>query len=217
MDSRSARKRQAIMDAATRLFLAGGYQGTSMDDIAALAEVSKQTVYKNFADKQRLFTDIVLGAATRADDFVQALPAVLAEAPDVETGLRTLAWRYLATVTQPRLLQLRRLVVSEAGRLPDLAREYYKLAPEHVIGALATALGDLADRGLLAIDDPIVAAGHYAFLVVGLPLDKAMFLGAEPGLTDAETRALADAGVTAFLAAYGREPAGRSPGGQPRS
>jgi TetR/AcrR family transcriptional repressor of mexJK operon len=206
MDSRSARKRQAIMDAATRLFLAGGYQGTSMDDIAALAEVSKQTVYKNFADKQRLFTDIVIGAATRADDFVQALPAILAEAPDVETGLRMLARRYLATVMQPGLLQLRRLVVSEAGRFPDLAREYYKLAPEHVIGALAAALGDLAERGLLAVDDPVVAAGHYAFLVVGQPLDRAMFLGTESGLTDAETRGLADAAVTAFLGAYGRVP-----------
>jgi AcrR family transcriptional regulator len=53
---RSARKRQTIIDAAAALFLEHGYQGTSMDDIAALAAVSKQTVYKNFADKQQLFS-----------------------------------------------------------------------------------------------------------------------------------------------------------------
>src|SRR5437868_81719 len=53
---RSARKRRAIMEAATTLFLRNGYQGTSMDDIAAAAAVSKQTVYKNFGDKGRLFT-----------------------------------------------------------------------------------------------------------------------------------------------------------------
>src|SRR5258708_3987725 len=52
---RSARKRQAIIEAATTLFLEQGYQGTSMDDIAAVAAVSKQTVYKNLADKQPLF------------------------------------------------------------------------------------------------------------------------------------------------------------------
>ncbi len=202
MDSRSARKRQAIMDAATNLFLASGYQGTSMDDIAALAEVSKQTVYKNFADKQRLFSDIVLGAATRADDFVQLLPAMLAGASDLESGLRTLARHYLATVMQPRLLQLRRLVVSEADRFPDLAREYYQVVPERVMAALAAQLSGLADAGRLRIDDPQLAASHYAFLVLGLALDKAMFLGADHGLTTADLDRLADAAVSVFLAAY---------------
>src|SRR5580700_10175835 len=71
-EGRSARKRRAIMDAATTLFLRNGYQGTSMDEIAALAAVSKQTVYKNFADKQQLFSHIVLGAAARADAFIAA-------------------------------------------------------------------------------------------------------------------------------------------------
>jgi TetR/AcrR family transcriptional regulator, mexJK operon transcriptional repressor len=203
MDSRSARKHQAIMAAATKLFLASGYQGTSMDDIAALAEVSKQTVYKNFADKQRLFSDIVLGAAARADDFVLLLPGMLAEDDDLEVRLRTLARRYLAIVMQPRLLQLRRLVVSEADRFPDLAREYYKLIPDHVMGALAAQFAGLADAGQLRIDDPLLAASHYAFLVLGPPLDKAMFLGADHGLTADDLDRLADAAVSVFLAAYG--------------
>ena len=58
-EGRSARKRRAILDAARTLFLRNGYAGTSMDDVAALAAVSKQTVYKNFADKQRLFTEFI--------------------------------------------------------------------------------------------------------------------------------------------------------------
>src|SRR5262249_49212382 len=57
---RSGRKRRAIMDAATTLFLRQGYPGTSMDQIAARAGVSKQTVYKHFADKERLFVEIVV-------------------------------------------------------------------------------------------------------------------------------------------------------------
>jgi TetR/AcrR family transcriptional regulator, mexJK operon transcriptional repressor len=199
---RSARKRQAIIDAATELFLEHGYQGTSMDDIAALAAVSKQTVYKNFADKQQLFSDIVLSAAARADQFIDALPRVLAETDDLASGLRALARRYLDTVMQPRLLQMRRLIVAEADRFPDLARAYYGRVPEHVMAGLAAQFGDLAGRGLLRIDDPAVAARHYAFLVLGAPLDRAMFLGLGHGMSAAVLDRHADEAARAFLSAY---------------
>src|SRR5262245_14279457 len=59
LSGRSARKRKVIMEAATRAFLRQGYLGTSMDEVAAQAAVSKQTVYKHFSDKKRLFADIV--------------------------------------------------------------------------------------------------------------------------------------------------------------
>ena len=65
---RSTRKRKAILDAATTVFLRKGYLGTSMDEIAALAAVSKQTVYKQFADKERLFSEIVTSTVSRASD-----------------------------------------------------------------------------------------------------------------------------------------------------
>jgi TetR/AcrR family transcriptional repressor of mexJK operon len=201
---RSARKRQAIVEAATALFLEHGYQGTSMDDIAALAAVSKQTVYKNFADKQQLFSDIVLGAAARADAFIATLPRVLADTDDLEAGLRALARQYLAIVMQPRLLQMRRLMVAEAARFPGLARAYYQRVPEHVMAGLGAQFDDLADRGLLRAADPAVAAGHYAFLVLGLPLDRAMFLGPEHGMSGAELDRHADEAARAFLAAYGQ-------------
>jgi AcrR family transcriptional regulator len=47
-DSRTARKRQAIIAAAWEVFLTHGYLGASMDEVAARAAVSKQTVYKHF-------------------------------------------------------------------------------------------------------------------------------------------------------------------------
>src|SRR5436305_15065188 len=66
---RSGRKRRAIIDAATRLFLdGGGYRGTSMDEIAALSGVSKQTVYKHFTDKEALFRAIVMATVDQAGD-----------------------------------------------------------------------------------------------------------------------------------------------------
>src|SRR5262245_20322275 len=95
-EGRSARKRRDIMTAATTLFLRNGYQGTSMDDIAALASVSKQTVYKNFADKERLFTEIILGTLDRAvEPFLADIRAVAAT-ENLEHDLAALGRRYLA-------------------------------------------------------------------------------------------------------------------------
>src|SRR4051794_32416906 len=109
--SRSARKREAILAAATELFLRDGYLGTSMDEIAALAAVSKQTVYKHFADKERLFSEIVVSTVDEASDPVHSAALGLEETGDVVADLRYLARRQLAMVMQPRLLQLRRLVI----------------------------------------------------------------------------------------------------------
>src|SRR2546423_228720 len=99
--TRSERKRAAILAAATEVFLEKGYPGTSMDEIAALAEVSKQTVYKHFADKERLFSEIVTNTVNEAGDPVAAEVHGLAESTSVERDLRRLARRQLRLVMQP--------------------------------------------------------------------------------------------------------------------
>src|SRR5438093_129172 len=91
---RSAGKHAAIVQAATALFLRNGYQGTSVDDIAATAAVSKQTVYKNFGDKEQLFAAIILGVTATAEEFADHLTNA-PEDDDVEAELRTIARRYL--------------------------------------------------------------------------------------------------------------------------
>lgn len=202
-EGRSARKRRAILEAATELFLRQGYQGTSMDQIAALAAVSKQTVYKHFSDKERLFADILLGIGDRVSAFIDSATRALRQTDDLEHDLRRLARRYITTVMQPEILRPRRVVIAEAGRLPDLARGYYQRAPERTLSALTSCFRDLAQRGLLRVDDPRLAAGHFAFLILGMPLDRAMFYGDEERPSPAELKRLADAGVRVFLAAYG--------------
>src|SRR2546430_7258601 len=94
----------AIRDAATALFLRNGYLGTSMDEIAALAGVSKQTVYTHFADKERLFTDLVLANTERVDEFVEALARLLQDPDDLEKDLSELARLYASSVLQPQVL-----------------------------------------------------------------------------------------------------------------
>jgi TetR/AcrR family transcriptional repressor of mexJK operon len=204
IEDRSTRKRRAIVEASTALFLQHGYLGTSMDQIAAFAAVSKPTVYKFFPDKEQLFTEIVYEILDRAGDPFRAELSSLAQTDHLDTDLRQLARHYLATVTQPTVLQLRRLVIGASHQLPAVARAYYERAPEQTIRALADCFRRLADRGLLQPGDPLIAASHFAFLVLGRVLDKSLFCG-DRSFSDAELTAQADAGASAFLAAYGRQ------------
>ena len=201
----SAGKRSAIVRAATELFLHQGYAATSTEQIATTAAVSKQTVYNQFGDKETLFRTIILGVTATAEAFVDDLPDVfagIATPAEVEPTLRTLARRYLAAVTQPQVLALRRLVISEATRFPDLAADYYRLAPARVLAALREQLHDLAGRGLLVIPDPERAAADFAFLLLGRALDRGMFhvRPTEPEPDDDDLHA--DHAVEVFLAAY---------------
>src|SRR6516165_209016 len=86
--TRTARKRQAILDAATTLFLREGYLATSMDQIAAAASVSKQTVYKQFTDKRSLFREIVTGTVAEISDPVADQIAGLRNSTDLAADLR---------------------------------------------------------------------------------------------------------------------------------
>jgi TetR/AcrR family transcriptional repressor of mexJK operon len=202
-EDRSARKRRVVVDAATTLFLRHGYLGTSMDQIAAFAGVSKPTVYKFFADKEQLFTAIVMETLDRAGGPFLAELSRLAEtrSGQLADDLRDLARRYLATVTQPAVLQMRRLVIGASHQLPALASAYYERAPEQTLRTLADCFRRLADRGQLRAPDPDQAAAHFAFLVLGRALDKSLFCGDQP-FTAEELAAQADAGASAFLAAY---------------
>ena len=202
-ERRSTRKRAAILDAATTIFLSNGYLGTSMDEIAALARVSKQTVYKHFADKERLFVEIVTSTVNEVSDPVYEEVLNLSDSGDIEADLRELARRQLARVMQPRLLQLRRLVIAEASRFPALGRSFYERGPGRTIAALATVFERLAARGVLRLEDPDLAAAQFNWLIMSAPLNKAMLLGADDVPTAAELAHFADSGVRTFLAAYG--------------
>jgi TetR/AcrR family transcriptional repressor of mexJK operon len=202
---RAGGKRGAIVRAATELFLSQGYQATSTEQIAAAAAVSKQTVYNQFADKQALFAEIILGVAATADAFLEELAGAfdgIAGPADVAVVLRAVARRYLAVVGHSQVLALRRLVISEVARFPDLAATYYERTPSRVLSALADHLGALGRRGLLAVGDPAEAADDLAFLLVGRVLDEGMFRTDHAPLDEAAAGGRADPAVDVFLAAH---------------
>lgn len=201
---RSARKRAAILGAATEMFLRDGYPGASMDEIAALSAVSKQTIYKHFGSKEALFVEIVTSMTGAAGDIVHNDVIDLGKDEAVKDYLEAYAYRQLSVVLTPRLMQLRRLVIGEVGRFPDLAEALYVHGPKRAVGLLAAMIERLAKRGLLTVDDPIVAATHFNWLVMSAPLNAAMLLGDRGIPGPAELRRQAEDGVRVFLAAYGR-------------
>jgi TetR/AcrR family transcriptional repressor of mexJK operon len=193
------------MTAARTLFLAKGYDGASMDDVAALAAVSKQTVYKHFADKKRLFTAIITGDIDAAESLTAQIVAALGDSEDLEHDLRQFARQHVIDVTQPHLIQLRRIVIAEAERFPELARTWYASGPERAHATLADQFRALARRGLLRVDDPLLAAQHLNWLILSIPLNRAMFHGNDIEFTSSELERYADEGARVFLAAYGAE------------
>jgi TetR/AcrR family transcriptional repressor of mexJK operon len=202
-EPRSVRKRNEILDAATSLFLVHGYLGTSMDEIAALARVSKQTVYKHFADKESLFSAIVAAAVDAAGNPVLDETDALGESDDLAADLTAFARGQLARVMQPRLMQLRRLVIGEANRFPELGRGFYERGAGRSIADLAAAFERLTARGQLHAHDPELAAAHFNWLVMAAPVNRAMLLGDDAIPSAAELDRYAEGGVKAFLAAYG--------------
>lgn len=200
---RSERKHRAILEAAQEMFLAGGYLGTNMDELAARSNVSKQTVYKHFGSKEALFVELVTSMTDAAADRVHQDVADPGSADELAPYLEAYADRQLEVVMTPGLLQLRRLVIGEVARFPELAEALHERGPKRAIGILAQMFKRLAEQRMLTIDDAITAATQFNWLVMGESLNRAMLLGDAAIPTPAERRAQVSAAVRVFLAAYG--------------
>lgn len=208
--STAQQARSRIMDAAMEIFLRDGYLGAKTDEIAAVAGSSKQTIYKRFGSKENLFEQIVLDRLHGIDRIFREAIGELGATDNVEATLRTVAHRFVHLLTRPAQLRVRRLVIAEAGRFPQLGRAYFEAGPERVHAILADCFQELADRGLLRVEEPELAANHFTWLVVSVPVNKAMFCGDDTEFTSAELDHYADTAVDVFLAAY------RTPGPDPR-
>ena len=201
--SRTARQRDAIIEAAADVFARQGFPGARTDEIAALAAVSKQTLYKHFASKEQLFTQVVLNASGAAADLAASLldtsPATAAQ---TRAALSALARRFVQTIIRPEVIQMRRLVIAEAERFPGMGRTYYAEGPERFTATIAPWLKNRMDASLLRPADPLLAAHHFTWLVISVPWNKALFCASDITFTPAELNHYADTGTEAFLAAY---------------
>ncbi len=197
-------KRHAILVAAEEAFLAARYDSVTMDEIAEMSQVSKQTVYAHFGTKDQLFVELVTAMTRAAGDEVLAESAAPETRAHVVDSLERLLGHQLAVVLSPRLVRLRRLVISEVPRFPGLARAVFEQGPRRAVTTLEALLRELDERGWMRVPDPAVAAEQLNWLVMGAPTNAAMFLGDDVAPTPAEQRAHVREAVATFVAAYGR-------------
>jgi TetR/AcrR family transcriptional repressor of mexJK operon len=196
-----------VFDAARTLLLRQGYAATTMEDIAALAGLTKRTVYNNYGDKHALFSQIIADVLAFAGTFARGLHdefSVGVTASNLRDRLDDLAQRMAVAILQPEIIALRRLLIGEARAFPGLAAEYFDRAPGQVINALAAGFESLSRRGLLRVEDKHCAAAQFAYLVVGESLDRAMLVGTL--MPREQVVACAREGVETFLARYDAAP-----------
>ncbi len=198
---RSGRKRDDILDAALHEFEARGFRETSMDRIAATAQVSKRTVYNHFPSKDALFDAM----AARLIERVQSVTAYSHD-PDqpIDGQLREIGVHVLDMLASPCFATLARVTLVEMIRSPELARKTYNLFRERQSG-LASWLGDAVAAGRLRVDDPVWAADQFLGLIHSFALWP-QILGGQP-VPDATARErILDSAVSMFVGRYGAEP-----------
>lgn len=201
--TRMRRSREKILAAAEEVFLQHGFLGANMDAVAEIAGVSKQTVYAHCRSKEALFVQVVermTGGAARAigEDQEDDLEGVSA----ADYFLRVATDNLLIVMT-PRLMRLRRMVIGEVERFPEMGRSLHENGPGRTIARLKSAIVHFTSTGELRCDDPTAAAENFNWLVMGSPTNAAMFLGDAAIPSKSALQAHARESVRIFLAAFG--------------
>ncbi|MFI6740473.1 TetR/AcrR family transcriptional regulator [Nonomuraea sp. NPDC050451] len=169
---RSPVKRRAILDAAIKVFTDQGYARTSVDAIAAVAGVGKQTVYGHFGDKEQLFLAAVQEArsavsTTPVAGDTEGMPGMsgIVFSGDPREDLTALGGQILDIALSPRVSALHRLTIAEVAHHPELQRTWREssASADH---AVVDYLRDCDADGRLRIPDPAKAARQFSHLVI---------------------------------------------------
>ena len=194
-------KRSAIIKAATAVFCREGFSGASIDAIAAEARVSRQTVYNQIGDKEKLLAAVVAGITARSSAMLFETLGTFPEKPqDVEAELIAFAMRLTRNcVCDNDGAALRKLIQNEGQRYPELFAVWRDYGPGKNWPAIASRFAQLAHQGYLEIDDPHLAARQFMALI-NADLPSTTYLGQPP--SDAELREAATNAVRTFTRAY---------------
>ena len=195
---RGDEKHAAIVEAARSVFLEKGFAGASMDEIAAVASVSKRTVYNRFSSKDELFGAVIIATCER---LLPLIDQNIGAAPDQENLVRT-AEQILTEILTPEAVSLRRITAFESARFPQLGRAFLENGIYRLIDALTPRLQKFIEEGYLEIDDIPLAIMQLGALV-SEPLETQMDMGVTPDDLPAAIKHQARTGVEAFLKIYG--------------
>lgn len=161
------------------------------------------TVYGHFGDKETLLEAVIRAEAARME---QALIRPRARGVPLDEVLNGFGETLLGFLTAPEMEACDRLLASEAARIPAVARRFYEAGPGYIHRQLAGVLAAAAERGEIAVEEPLRAAEDLMGLWKGImPVERRFGIvrTAEP----CEMAARARRGTALFLRAHADGPA----------
>ncbi|MEO6853914.1 MAG: TetR/AcrR family transcriptional regulator [Rhodoferax sp.] len=192
------RKREAILQAAISEFRAHGFAGTSMDRVAAVAEVSKRTVYNHFPSKDELFAAILVQLWQRAQGLLTV--AYQPQKP-LRAQLLECLEQKMRLLNDSSFVDLSRVAIAEMMQSPQRAQAMVARLAEKEEGLVTWIRAAQQDQRLRAGVDPQYAADQLQGMVKSFAFWPQLALG-QPPLEDAQQqRVLADC-VDMFLGFY---------------
>ncbi|WP_323794713.1 TetR/AcrR family transcriptional regulator [Nisaea sp.] len=191
-------KQRQIVDAACKLFTEQGYEVTSMDKVAAEANVSKRTVYSYFDSKEHLFCTVMGGMCA---GFGEPNSDDIDYSGTLREVLTDCALLILAKVNNPEKLRLMRTVIAEAEQFPLIGETFWNEGPGKMRNELAGYIGKMQDEGLLRKTDPAMAAAHFQGFVTGPFMIQRLFTSSCDWTAEDAINSVGPA-VESFLKAY---------------
>jgi AcrR family transcriptional regulator len=153
-----------ILEAAARVFLARGFDGASIGEIAEAARAGKATIYARYPDKEALFAAAFLRRLSQRN---ARLETVAPTGATVEERLARIGAALVEESLTDDFLGLMRLAIAEARRRPDLARQVMRQSRERGGQMIAHLLTEGVGGPVLA--DKAQSAARYFAEVVLLP------------------------------------------------
>lgn len=198
-ESTESAKRRQILEGARQVFLARGFDGASMGEIAKVAGVSKGTLYVYFDSKESLFAALTL---EEKQGLAEVLFRLNAENPDVRAVLSELGHTYLRHMGGAEHISSIRMVIGAAEKFPRLGQAFYEAGPCQGIARLRAYLDRQVAAGRLSIEDTGVAAQHFLDLCISGLMRRLLFAVGEPP-TESEIKTNVENAIRVFFAAYG--------------
>lgn len=195
---RTGRKFDQVLKGAREVFLADGFEGASVDDIARVAGVSKATLYSYFPDKRLLFMEVARSECARQADAPMNLATCSSTPRQI---LRRAAGHILSASLSDFGLRMFRICVAEADRFPDLGRQFYESGPMLIRGKIRDYLRSATARGELQIEDFDLAADQFAELCRADLVPRFLF-NIDASFTEEERSRIIEGAVDTFLARY---------------
>ncbi|MES2104746.1 MAG: TetR/AcrR family transcriptional regulator [Pseudomonadota bacterium] len=189
------RKREAILQAAITEFRANGFEATSMDKIAATADVSKRTVYNHFPSKDDLFAAILLQLWESSAAMTEL--SYRADRP-LREQLLELMQQKMRMLNDAHFMDLARVAIAATIHSPERAKEMIERMDKREEGVTTWIRAAQADGKLKPVDP-----GFAAHLLQGQLKSFAFWpqiaMGQAP-LNEAEQAAVVQTAVEMFLA-----------------